>query len=955
VLLSVLVGLNGWLAASFISPFPTRVPEYVIIGGPLAAFASWFVVGLAALVAVQIGLHRRVGDIAGSSATRRYAPLLLLALPPLSVAMLASPLERFAAPWVYFFVDLAPWLWLGTVVLVALNVREALGESGSSVGPAIRTDPPRWARWDAALLIAVTLASLALPMKTRFDSGIVGDEPKYLRYLELWYRGAGMDITNLVPISQLPSSFRPNVFANIKHAVSVVPTIAGDLWNDVRRRLHLSAPDAPGPAFSNGSHFVEGKRGGVYQVHMPGYSLIAFPAYYLDRSVLNWTTNPTSQFPPFLYATGAWLGLLYLGWGLAVFRLLHAHTSDVGLAWVLAFLAMTSLPVTAFSYQFYPEVTSGLFLALIARYIIYSSSSAVLPALGYGLMAGYLPWMHVRFASIAALSVCAMALSIRTRWRAVVAYTFAFAIPTGLMCLYTYHVTGSLIPSRMWTILPDLPVMNASGVPRRLLGLWFDTDWGLIPHAPVYVLALAGLTTMWARNRQAAMVVPLIILALTIPAAGHAWTGGGTTPLRLVAAVVPLLALPLADAVRRFRSSRWFMAAFVVLGLIGVQNGLTYNTNFDRATPALNGPTISGWLLRQAFPHVDVEPLTNPLVWFWVAIFVVLLLVPLRPIRHLRTNPRVSRATATTVTLIALAMLGSVVSAASGVPRRTRFMDTPDNIRAAALNYYTRHPRAPVVSTTRGWASLESFFPNGPGLEVQIARLNEPVKNQPFTLRVTAASPDTEKGWGTLLVDFGDGSRPSQRPVHGSLTITHTYAASGEYPLYVSMVLPGGRMVNHRESIRVFAHEPIAPFGLDSVPGLPVDLMTRPATITISRATIAQEYIRLSCETEMAVDAITAADHFVWLMAFENGNLRAKLYHATPTNVLATSRGSSFTLQISPAATPEPASKVSVIVNVGSKNADTSSARSAPLPFEWPTPALTTGAPIVLTQPKLKP
>ena len=76
---------------------------------------------------------------------------------------------------------------------------------------------------------------------------------------------------------ELPTEFGPDVFENFGHAARGVTTIVADSLT--RPRLAGgAAPEPPGPARSDGGLFVDGKWGGVYQVHSPGLPALSFPA-----------------------------------------------------------------------------------------------------------------------------------------------------------------------------------------------------------------------------------------------------------------------------------------------------------------------------------------------------------------------------------------------------------------------------------------------------------------------------------------------------------------------------------------------------------------------------------------------------------------------------------------------------------------------------------------------------
>ena len=309
LLLALVIASNGWLLTGCLVPYlTTREPEYLLLLPPASSLALWFVASLAALTVVHLVIARRVlglrtwHDAFAWSAVQYLAPILLLIARPLAVALLATPIWRAAGPWLYVSMDLYWWL----VAVVAVAVLVELGAAGFTIR----------SRWTFAISLAIVLVSSSLitSPRQRFQSVLVGDEPKYLRYLENWYRGRGMDVSNLGPIAELPPDAGLHAAGNVDGLGRALTRVGKDLTNDARRMSGLPAPAAPGPATSQGGWFVDGKRGGVYQVHNPGISLLLFPGYLVDRA-LSHTQLWHSQFPTDLYATGGIVLLLYVAWG----------------------------------------------------------------------------------------------------------------------------------------------------------------------------------------------------------------------------------------------------------------------------------------------------------------------------------------------------------------------------------------------------------------------------------------------------------------------------------------------------------------------------------------------------------------------------------------------------------------------------------------------------------------
>ncbi len=516
--------------------------------------------------------------------------------------------------------------------------------------------------------------------------------------------------------------------------------------------------------------------------------------------------------------------------------------------------------------------------------------------------------------------------------------------------LYSYYLTGSLLPSKVWAVMlaaePETHVINPAAA-RRLVGLWLDVDWGLVAHAPVYLLALAGMWPLWRRSRRLTMLVVLLVLPLVMQSAAYNWHGSGTAPLRIVTAVVPLLAIPLADAVLHFRRSRWFLVACGVLAAISISNGLSFNSQFDRARPVLEGPTIGGWLSRLDFPHLDTPDWwRNPLVLFWIAVSVLVLLWPAIRSRPEPDSGAWSWASVTATVLIGIAAGSSAIGAWTGVPLRARFLVDYPEARDTALRFHLAHRGGTLWSARRGPTTPEAVFPNPSGVAITVSN-DSPVAlvNDEVAVTVAAAGAAGTAAWGTFAVDFGDGRRSGPLALVGTAVAHHAYSTPGEYQATVVTAMPGAPEVRGEHHVKVIPPDLIGPYGFERIPGLPAELMGLPVTTAIDRIRFNESGVDLECSTSR--QDVSGTTYWVWLIGYEQGSLRARLYMAS--SVAAAGDRRHFTLTIVPGPSPDPGRHATVIVAVAPPQGSGARFRSPAFSFHWPAPELTVGSPIVVT------
>ena len=82
----------------------------------------------------------------------------------------------------------------------------------------------------------------------------------------------------------------------------------------------------------------------------------------------------------------------------------------------------------------------------------------------------------------------------------------------------------------------------------RLAGLTVDQEFGLLPYAPIYVLAPIGAISLVRTNRTIAVSVLAIVvfyvaLIVAPPINVHGWMGGWNPPARFLTPIAPLLGL----------------------------------------------------------------------------------------------------------------------------------------------------------------------------------------------------------------------------------------------------------------------------------------------------------------------------------------------------------------------------------------------------------------------------
>lgn len=216
-------------------------------------------------------------------------------------------------------------------------------------------------------------------------------------------------------------------------------------------------------------------------------------------------------------------------------RALTGSAVAAGSAWVLAL----GPPLAFFGFHVYTEGPSALALCAAIRLLVVPGVSPGRAAVA-ALLASALPWLHVKL-GLAAVVVGLFALAQLggTARKAFIGVATLMAL--GFMGHYQ-RVFGAPTPFAIYGGAPQ----DATAEPlRALLGLLFDRSFGLLPFAPAFVVAFAGLLPAGRPRLTRAHGVALAAgLAVLLPALfWRMWWGGQCPPARFLVPLVPLLAV----------------------------------------------------------------------------------------------------------------------------------------------------------------------------------------------------------------------------------------------------------------------------------------------------------------------------------------------------------------------------------------------------------------------------
>jgi hypothetical protein len=784
----VLLAANGALAQSAFEAIASDSRggiHYVLVSPSLVALEGWILASAVALLALQLVATGGVGRyqrLITEQTTRHLKPLgwLTLSLAPL-LALFVPHADRLAPLW-YVLFDLR-WYWWPLVAWDVIRCADVSVVRWHTLTPALA-------------LAAVVLVPLALDVASapnlRFNGTLHGDEPKYLRFCENFYQGEGFDISQIRRLVDASGSDFPRIAHNVTLMTTTVPDELVLLAHDIERsvRARRWRPTLSGGEPTPGMFFEGKHRGTVYQLHNPGVAFLLFPAYAIDRLVTGSGVGYADEFPAEMPAVNAALLALAAAYAVSLYLLLLAYSGSRPRALLLALLGTVTLPVSAFTFQIYPEVPAGIAVFLVVRAIMTRTPSSAWGGAVYGLLAGFLPWLHVRFGLATVVLLLSLLAALRATRRAQAGVVIGAAIPLLLLSLYTYRLTGSLIPVATYGSDAPLSLMRML---RGIPGFALDRVWGLLPHAPVYLLALPGIALAWRRSPWMTLLIGLVVVTVALPAAGHGYWAGGSTPGRYLVAVVPLLLLFLSDAMARWGSRRTFLSALLVLTAVSVETAIRYNLSHVKEVGPIVAREFAGWRLNVLFPSMGTDawsatPADVLLLCVWVAALVALIaagwtLGGRRPREPLNRSSASLMPTLWAGLLVMTAV--GVVAAAGSEPYNRDYLVPAQQAREEALRAFAGLEHCVACYSSRSGAVAPTIALGNDAGFVDLRQLDDSaVAGAAARIRIRPRTATGEFLVSTVRIEFGDGQVSSYRRSFGDIDDTHIYRIAGDYEIH---------------------------------------------------------------------------------------------------------------------------------------------------------------------------
>lgn len=411
-------------------------------------------------------------------------------------------------------------------------------------------------------------------------------------------------------------------------------------------------------------HYLQrGKDGAIYSIHAPGLPVLVAPAFAL------FGYHGVVAALVIASAFGAAL-VWFTAWRV---------TRDHAASWFAWATVSLSVPFFFHAPAVFPD-GMGALLTLIGILPLVDDRFRMprgLVAIGAALAT--LPWLHTRFAVLAGAAGLAIAARLTSeRSRRIQRLTALFAIPvvSAIAWLAFFQVIyGTPNPSAPYGSGTQSSPTN---IVRGMSGLLLDQQFGLLPNAPVYVCAIAGLAVMlrYGPRRLAIEVTAVCASYVVLVATFYMWWGGFSAPARFLVPITLPLTVPAAVwfATRKTTAARLAGAGALAASLLATatialveRGGLLFNVR-DAASrlalwlsPVVNVTTALPSLFQDA-PHVVV---------LHGSIWLVALAVPVAVglgVDHARRSPPL------TLVVMGIAFAAATTTAVSVVWRNNKAM-----------------------------------------------------------------------------------------------------------------------------------------------------------------------------------------------------------------------------------------------------------------------------------------
>ena len=317
-----------------------------------------------------------------------------------------------------------------------------------------------------------------------------------------------------------------------------------------------------------GLHAVRSRNGSVLSIHDIGLAVALAPIYAIARALAQLPSErllKRFRMDRGLFAYSL-IGLFLIALTATGFTLLASALSavdDLGPVVALVIAAGISPPIVSHAFLVFPEVAALFVTSMVVWFSL--KRPGVLDVrllMSLLLMLGTLPSTHHKYL----LYVPGLLfVVIWKRWELIRALQ-PITIGAGLLLFvgpqlvlqgWTWHAWGTLGGALTTQGVP----FSLESLRRGLVGLWIDQRSGLLAYAPLYWIVPACWWITWKRTWP--YMIPFVLLYIPAAAFVIGWWAGFAPAARYLVPSVPLLLVPMAEALR-YRAVRFAIALLLL-------------------------------------------------------------------------------------------------------------------------------------------------------------------------------------------------------------------------------------------------------------------------------------------------------------------------------------------------------------------------------------------------------
>jgi hypothetical protein len=362
-----------------------------------------------------------------------------------------------------------------------------------------------------------------------------------------------------------------------------------------------------------------GLNGAIYSIHAPGLPALVTPAFAIFgyRGVQG----------ELILLTACATALVWsIGWRL---------TGQAGASWFGWAAVTCSAPLFFHAFSVYPDTLGAGICALGVWPLVDDGARRPRRLLVVALAIAALPWLHTRFAILAAVLTLVIAARIVRMPDAIARLSALCILPllsAAAWFLFFWTIYGSPNPAGPYG---GGTQDGFAFMPAGLAGLLFDQQFGVIPNAPVFLCIALGFVAMGrhGHRRLAVELLAIVVPYFLVVAAFPMWWAGYSAPSRFLVVLSLLFGVPAAVwfATRKTQAAR---IAGVALLLLSALITLTI-ASVDRGAMLFNTRNGFSLLLLGVAPVVDLTrglpssfPTPPSIATFHAAIWLLALAVP---------------------------------------------------------------------------------------------------------------------------------------------------------------------------------------------------------------------------------------------------------------------------------------------------------------------------------------